>query len=216
MSTLKSGYHHGDLRAACLTAARELLAEGDETTLSLRAVARRAGVSPNAPYRHYADKDALLAAMATQGFHDLRDALLAADTTAAQGEQFTAMAQAYVSFGVANPALFRLMFGHPCSRNHPETSAAAARATAVLAERVTASIPAAQHASFLIGAWALVHGLASLVLDGKLPADDQQALNDLVRTTVETMPRTALRSSTDAATSTNPPENDENLDLQLP
>ena len=60
----QSPYHHGDLRHACLVAALELLEEGDETTLSIREVARRAGVSANAPYRHYPDKDALLAALA--------------------------------------------------------------------------------------------------------------------------------------------------------
>jgi AcrR family transcriptional regulator len=188
VSTLGRGsYHHGDLRAACLNAAMDLLAEGDETTLSLRAVARRAGVSPNAPYRHYPDKDALLAAMAAHGYQDLREALLEADAAAPREDKFVAMAQAYVRFGVGNPALFHLMFGHPCSRNHPETTAAAALTTAVLAERVAAVIPAAQHGAFMIGAWALVHGLASLVLDGKLPSGDQEALDGLVRSTVETM-----------------------------
>jgi AcrR family transcriptional regulator len=187
VSTSRVGYHHGDLRAACLTAGMELLAEGDEGTVSLRAVARRAGVSPNAPYRHYPDKDALLAAMATQGFHDLRDALVQADAKAAAEDRFVAMAQAYVGFGVRNPALFGLMFGHPCSRNQPETSAAAAETKAVLAERVATAVPAAQHESFMIGAWALVHGLASLVMDGKLPGDDRQALDTMVRSTVDTM-----------------------------
>jgi AcrR family transcriptional regulator len=187
VSTSRVGYHHGDLRAACLTAAMELLAEGDEGTVSLRAVARRARVSPSAPYRHYPDKDALLAAMATQGFRDLRDALVQADAKAAVEDRFVAMAQAYVGFGVRNPALFGLMFGHPCSRNHPETSAAAAETKAVLAERVATAVPAAQHESFMIGAWALVHGLASLVMDGKLPGDDRQALDTMVRSTVDTM-----------------------------
>ena len=69
-------YHHGDLRAALLDAALELLEEDE--TFSLRAVARRAGVSPNAPYRHYADKEALLAALATYGFAQLADRLEAA------------------------------------------------------------------------------------------------------------------------------------------
>jgi AcrR family transcriptional regulator len=184
-TSAREGYHHGDLRAALLSAAMEQLAEGDEATLSLRAVARRAGVSPNAPYRHYPDKDALLAAMATQGYHELRDALVAAD--AAAEDRFVAMAQAYVSFAVHNPGLFQLMFGHPCSRSSPETSAAAAETTAVLAERVAAVVPAAQHASFMVGAWSLVHGLAALVLDGKLDVEGQDALDDLVRSTVVTM-----------------------------
>jgi len=165
----------------------ELLAEGDESTVSLRAVARRAGVSPNAPYRHYPDKDALLAAMATQGFHDLRDALVKADAQAVPEDRFVKMAQAYVGFGVQNPALFGLMFGHPCSRNHPETSAAAAETMTVLAERVATIVPADRRDAFLTGAWALVHGLAALVMDGKLPAEDRQALDATVRSVVETM-----------------------------
>jgi AcrR family transcriptional regulator len=184
-------YHHGDLRAALLSAAMQLLAEGDEATLSLRAVARRAGVSPNAPYRHYPDKDALLSAMATQGYHDLRDALLEADAAAAE-DKFVAMAQAYVSFGVRNPGLFRLMFGHPCSRSSAGVSAAAAETTAVLAERVAGVVPEAGRASFLVGAWSLVHGLAGLVLDGKLVADGQDALDELVRATVVTTLRTKV------------------------
>ncbi len=187
VSTSKPGYHHGDLRAACLTAALELLAEGDESTVSLRAVARRAGVSPNAPYRHYPDKDALLAAMATRGFHDLRDALIQAGTHAAEEDRFVPMAQAYVGFGISNPALFGLMFGHPCGRDHPETSAAAAETMAVLAERVGTAVPADRHDAFLTGAWALVHGLAALVMDGKLAADDRPALDAMIRSVVQTM-----------------------------
>ena len=186
MSTLRAGYHHGDLRAACLTAAMELLAEGDEATVSLRAVA---GV------RGFAQRS--LPALPGQGRAAGGDGHRglprsarrpgAADADAAVEDKFVAMAQAYVPFGVRNPALFGLMFGHPCSRDHPETSAAAAETRAVLAERVATAIPAAQHASFMIGAWALVHGLASLVMDGKLPGDDREALDAMVRSIVETM-----------------------------
>jgi AcrR family transcriptional regulator len=144
------------------------------------------GVSPNAPYRHYPDKDALLAAMAIQGYHILREALVRADAEAAPLDKFVAMAQAYVGFSIENPGLFRLMFGHPCSRSSAETSAAAAETNAILAARVAAVVPAAQHGAFMIGAWALVHGLAALVLDGKLTADGPDALNELVRSTVVT------------------------------
>ncbi len=78
MSTSRSPYHHGDLRAACLRAAMELLEEGGTTALSLRAVARRAGVSPAAPYRHYADRDALISAVAAVGYRELAEHLAAA------------------------------------------------------------------------------------------------------------------------------------------
>src|SRR6202047_4972543 len=128
LSTLsKDPYHHGDLRAACLNAALELLAEGDETTLSLRAVARRAGVSATAPYRHYPDKDALLGAIATQGCLERRARWAAGDAAAPNGEGFVQMAQAYVAYAIEHPALFRLMFGHPCSQSHPAATLAASQ-----------------------------------------------------------------------------------------
>jgi AcrR family transcriptional regulator len=155
-------YHHGDLRAALLDAALELLE--DDETFSLRAVARRAGVSPNAPYRHYADKEALLAALATYGFAQLADRLEAA-------AELTGMAEQYVAFALSHPGLFRLMYGRPTA------NAAAARTAEILASRL--ADPALQ-----IGAWAMVHGLAVLLLDGKLPGTDPA---QLVRTTVAAM-----------------------------
>ena len=158
MSTSRP-YHHGDLRAALLTAALGLLE--DDEAFSLRAVARRAGVSPNAPYRHYQDKEALLAALATYGFAQLADRLDAAT-------ELTDMAAEYVAFALAHPGLFRLMYGRP-------TANAASRRTAeILASRLPA--PALQ-----IGAWAMVHGLAVLLLDGKLTCTDPA---ELVRSTV--------------------------------
>ncbi len=152
-------YHHGDLRAALLDAALGLLE--DDETFSLRAVARRAGVSPNAPYRHYRDKEALLAALATYGFAQLADRLEAAGSV-------PDMAVEYVAFALAHPGLFRLMYGRPTA------NAASARTAEILAGRLAA--PALQ-----IGAWAMVHGLAVLLLDGKLPGTDPE---QLVRTTV--------------------------------
>jgi AcrR family transcriptional regulator len=152
-------YHHGDLRAALLDAALGLLE--DDETFSLRAVARRAGVSPTAPYRHYEDKEALLAALATYGFAQLADRLDAAP-------DLTGMAEEYVAFALAHPGLFRLMYGRPTANT------AFSRTAEILASRV--ADPAVQ-----IGAWAMVHGLAVLLLDGKLPATDPR---QLVRTTV--------------------------------
>jgi AcrR family transcriptional regulator len=180
------GYHHGDLRAACLEAAMSLLEEGTETALSLRAVARRAGVSPNAPYRHYRDKDALLAALATQGFQNLRHLMADADASAPAGEEFVALGQAYVRFALEHPGLFRLMFGHPCGRSDPETTAAAAEVTAVLNARVARLVPKAQERAFAIGSWSLVHGLASLMLDGKLTHGGPDQVDELVRGVVKT------------------------------
>ena len=175
MSTLSrpAPYHHGDLRAACLDAGLEMLDAGQEADLSLRAVARAIGVSANAPYRHFKDKEELLSALATAGFVELRERLLHADESSAPGRQFVEMARIYVHYAEEHPGLFRLMFGHPCSRAHPDTVAAADRAGEVLAARVAQVVDAGVREAFTIGCWSIVHGLAALILDGKLPTEEQ-------------------------------------------
>jgi AcrR family transcriptional regulator len=183
----QSPYHHGDLRHACLVAALELLEEGDETTLSIREVARRAGVSANAPYRHYADKDALLAALAVHGYELLRKDLIAAAAQDTDGD-LVAMALAYVHFALDHPAVFRLMFGHPCNRTRQDVKDAANATSAVLAEQIRGTAPKAEAEAFLLGVWAIVHGLATLILDGKVvSADKPRAMEAVVTDVVRTM-----------------------------
>jgi AcrR family transcriptional regulator len=182
----QSPYHHGDLRHACLVAALELVEEGDETTLSIREVARRAGVSANAPYRHYPDKDALLAALAVHGYELLRKDLIAAAAQDTDGH-LVAMALAYVHFALDHPAVFRLMFGHPCNRTRPDVKDAANATSAVLAEQIRGTAPKAEAEAFLLGVWAIVHGLATLILDGKIASDKPRAMEALVTDVVRTM-----------------------------
>ena len=111
MKTLKprATYHHGDLRAALLSATRALLDEGGVAAVSLREAARRAGVSPAACYRHFTDKEALLTALAVQGFEEFAQAL--GQAFRGGRKSFAEMGTAYVSFAVQRPGLFRLMFG---------------------------------------------------------------------------------------------------------
>src|SRR5258706_6042474 len=99
----KSAYHHGDLRAALLRSAADLLEDQGPGGVLLREVARREGVSHNAPYRHFPDRDALLVALATEGF-----AILAERLKASAGKED---AVAYVRFALEHPHRFRLMFG---------------------------------------------------------------------------------------------------------
>ena len=136
MSTARSPYHHGDLRAACLRAAMELLEEGGATALSLRAVARRAGVSPAAPYRHYADRDALISAVAAVGYRELAEQLAAAHPSPSTADDFGAIAVAYVQFALQRPALFRVMFAEPCDTDNSERVAA----TDAISEYVSAIV----------------------------------------------------------------------------
>src|SRR5260221_14141825 len=101
MPTSSDSYHHGDLPAALLRAAIELLEESGETELSLRAVARRAGVSPAAPYRHYADREALISAVAAVGYRELAERLAAAHPAPPTPEPPPTVAIAYVQFALA-------------------------------------------------------------------------------------------------------------------
>ncbi len=107
-----ANYHHGNLRAALLEAAGKLLEQGGPAALSLRAVARQLGVSHNAPYRHFATREDLLAALATEGFHALSQAM--AKTRRAAGLEddiVNWMGLAYIDFALKHPARYRLMFG---------------------------------------------------------------------------------------------------------
>jgi AcrR family transcriptional regulator len=184
MSTSRNPYHHGDLRAACLRAAMELLEEGGTTALSLRAVARRAGVSPAAPYRHYADRDALISAVAAVGYRELAEQLAAAHASPSSAEDFAAIAVAYVQFALQRPALFRVMFGEPCDRDNSERVAATTAISEYVGAIVRQSFPGSNAEALSTAAWAFVHGLAFLHLDGKLDASTPEVVSDRVRAAV--------------------------------
>jgi AcrR family transcriptional regulator len=176
----KATYHHGDLPAACVKAAMELLEESGETALSLRAVARRAGVSAAAPYRHYADREALVSAVAGLGYRELAERLAAAHPSPKTPQQLTSVAVAYVQFALERPALFRIMFGEPCDRDNDERTAATAAVALYLREIVGGVFPEADAEAMATAIWALVHGLAFLHLDGKLDASTPSAVADRV------------------------------------
>jgi AcrR family transcriptional regulator len=142
-------YHHGSLRGAILESAARMVEKEGVHALSVREAARRAGVSHNAPYRHFPDRDALLAALAADGMTKLLKEL---------GERTgRELAEAYVRFALARPQVFRLMFA---GRRWPELEA---RFQEAFAEVGTSGAAAA---------WALVHGLACLILDGNLEREE--------------------------------------------
>jgi AcrR family transcriptional regulator len=184
MSTSRSPYHHGDLRAACLRAAMELLEEGGATALSLRAVARRAGVSPAAPYRHYADRDALISAVGAVGYRELAEQLAAAHPSPSTADDFGAIAVAYVQFALQRPALFRVMFAEPCDTDNSERVAATNAISEYVSAIVQQSFPSFDTEALSTAAWALVHGLAFLHLDGKLDASTPDVVSNRVRAAV--------------------------------
>lgn len=168
MSTSSRPYHHGDLRAALLDAADTLLDQGGDGAVSLREAARMAGVSPTAAYRHFADKDALLAALAARHFGEFGQALA--------GRSLREMGPAYVRFALARPGRFRLMFGPLLSRAGGHAPLAGAAHAAFTALNAAARTP-----EEALRAWAMVHGLAWLLLDGAIPnADPEEVIARLL------------------------------------
>ena len=174
-------YHHGDLRRAIVKAALEILNETQSLEFSLRELTRRAGVSHNAPYKHFADKRELLAAVSAAGFETLtkRMAREIADGGNARDQLF-AMLRAYIDHGVENPALYNLMFGGYLggpNRSRPLNEIAEAEKTkALLAGVIIAgglgrAVPdnprnERKIAAAILACWSLVHGLTLLLADG--------------------------------------------------
>lgn len=152
-----------DLRARLIAAALAALEQGED--VGLRAVARAAGVSAMAPYRHFRDKAGLLGAVAMAGFDDLRSALLTADARPDARTALVAQGEAYIAFARRRPALFRLMFaGHDGGPPPVEDNA-----YGVMVRRVR-ELAAVDPEVATLACWAAVHGMATLSLDGGLPA----------------------------------------------
>ena len=193
-----SRYHHGDLRRSLLAAARALAVEQGADALTLRAIARRAGVSHAAPAHHFPDKAALLDALAAEGFHRLAAALTRAGGKAAKGsiERLAAIGFAYVRFALRHPGEFELMYRPSLRRNcSPALGTAGAKAYQVLASavaeaeatgavtchsRTTPGAPAAEEQA--LACWTAVHGFAVLVLGGLLlPSQARRTPTELLR-----------------------------------
>jgi AcrR family transcriptional regulator len=174
-------YHHGDLRRALTAAALAMVTEEQDWTFSLREVARRAGVSPSAPYNHFADKRDLLTEVAASGFQRLRDGLAAsvADLRSAP-DAVIACLGTYVRLGMENPALYRLMFGPELTafkgaERPPKLVTAGNDGKAILSRIICEGARSGDFPSSLAEegplalstfvAWSAVHGLTMLVID---------------------------------------------------
>ena len=174
----KKPYHHGDLRAALIAEGLTMLGEGEADSLSLRELARRVGVSAPSVYRHFPDKEALMTALAEEGLKQLAAIQHEAADAAGGGQAgFAATGRAYVRFALANPALYRLIFTSPLLAYRRVRRSERSEAMTFLLANAAAQVgsdpesEAARRAA--IEAWALVHGLAMLMLDGQIPADEK-------------------------------------------
>jgi AcrR family transcriptional regulator len=170
----KQAYHHGNLRQAMVDASLQAIAELGPEAFTLREAARRAGVSPAAPYRHFADKDALLAAVAAEAAARLQADVLAAQAVAPPDpvSQFRALGIAYVRFAVAHPAHYRVInmpgvISHvPAEVQAREDEHAAAQRAALAELQAAGQISSAPLDDLLLTANCLIYGLSRLLVDG--------------------------------------------------
>jgi AcrR family transcriptional regulator len=171
-------YQHGNLREALIQAGLKLLSEGGVEKLSLRAAAQLAGVSHAAPYRHFRDKNALVAAIAEQGYRLLTARMQEEEKRVSNGDlraRLTAIGVGYVAFAIEHPGYFRVIFGGLACADAvtPELEAAGAASYQVLRglidEGVAGGVLRAEDPDELaLAAWSLVHGLGMLAIDGAL------------------------------------------------
>jgi AcrR family transcriptional regulator len=181
-------YHHGNLRVALVEAALRLVETEGVEAATLRGAARLAGVSQAAPYRHFADKQALLAGVAEAGFLALTRLMRRAGEphTADTIARLRALGLAYVEFATAHPAQFRVMFGRvaPDRSAYPSLSQAAGETFGLLVEAIRSCqreghVHPGDPDELALCAWAGVHGLASLAVDGQLAQVGGRSLETL-------------------------------------
>jgi AcrR family transcriptional regulator len=189
-------YHHGNLREALLKAALRLISEVGPTAFTLREVARRAGVSHNAPYRHFRDRDELMVAVSTEGYGELtRTMKEAAESGSSALAGLKQAGLAYVKFALRRPEHFTVMFDAPASQpsekvcfnpakmkiKYPEAAEAAEESFRTLMALVEACqrervMPAGDTKALALLAWSMVHGIAKLAITGRFPFSSQKEI----------------------------------------
>ena len=192
-STSAKPYHHGDLAPALRRAARDILEEEGLAALSLRSVARRAGVSHAAPYRHYASREALLADVAADGLVELRAEIAsAAAKPGDRGERIVHIGRAYMHFAARHSGLLRLMLGSEL----PNRGAfpGLAEATAAIGEEMGHALG---DAAAGLTAWAAVHGLAVLILENVIDLGQRQGGLEVVPPRAEILLRSLVEALKD-------------------
>jgi len=176
-------YHHANLKQRLVDSALALMAEVGPRAFTLREVARRARVSHNAPYRHFQDKDALLAAVAAQGFDQLTGTIVESMAAGKNAEDRLRLAgRGYVRFALEQPQHLLVMFEAPLHDSpRPEYESSSRRAFETLLEAIAAvqaqgGLPAGDPHPCALAAWSAVHGLSKLAIAGRLPFDNTQTI----------------------------------------
>lgn len=181
-------YHHGDLREALIAAAREALETQAPEAITLKGLATRLGVSQPAPYRHFASREALLQAVAADGFRRFSAALQSSGMTGRPDEGLAGSMLAYVRFGQANPGVYRLMFATR-ALHEADTPLAQASAAAfdLLMNSVGPHAPPGRARAVAVWIWATLHGIVMLDSQGLVagPPDEPLGVEQVVRELAE-------------------------------
>lgn len=189
-------YHHGDLKHCLIAIAEDALTRGE--ALSLRKIARTAGVTPAATYRHFRDKQALESVIAARGYEQLDTILRSRAEHIHSTRDLVDIAHAYADFATAHPAVFQLMFTTECDPNSPERLAAVEQISATCLELVYTAIADSEAVAGDSGnaptpealwaaVWAFTHGVTALALEQKLPAATPEQLHATIDSTWEAL-----------------------------
>ena len=214
-------YHHGNLRDTLLKAALRLISEVGPTAFTLREVARRAGVSHNAPYRHFRDRDELMAAVSTEGYGELTRAMQeAAERESSSLARLTQAGLAYVKFALRRPEHFTVMFDAPAFKpsekvcfnpakmkiKYPEAAEAAEESFRTLVNLVAGcqqegALPAGDTKQLALLAWSMFHGIAKLAITSRLPFSSQKEILRFAEYVIENSLPTVTRGEPQSALS---------------
>ena len=190
MMKAKDSYHHGDLRHGIIEEAKIWIETKDISSLSLRGIARRLGVSHNAPYRHFADKESLLAAIAEMGFIKLRQWLqqVLADNALTPEEGIKALGVKYIEYAIFNPAYYRVMYSvyFSDSKKYPSLDKAVEESFTILIETIAQGqtagvIRSGDTRELAYVCWSLVHGVSMLYLDRQLRSSEIESVEKLAK-----------------------------------
>lgn len=195
-SVAKKNYHHGDLKSALVSAARELIESGGSGHLTMRRVSEAVGVSPAAAYRHFSDRESLLAAVLQVVFDDLQAAMKKGRLANSNPLQaFFATGYAYIDFAQSHPNIYRVLFSEECQMvMHPEllkSGEAAFNEVHQAAKDCAAAglLSSRDPIEIAMAGWVNVHGLASLYLDGVfslvVPLDIESATRSIFETLID-------------------------------
>ena len=186
MTTLKTGYHHGDLRTALIDAGLALTRTGGPEALTIREVTRRVGVSPNAAYRHFADREALLSAVASAIQHRMAAQMQGSSRRRGAGDQLRAVGMGYIKFALDEPGWFTVAFFGAVD---PDETAGAppylALVDALDAMMAAGTLAPERRDGAEWPCWSAVHGFAELALQGPLRHASRREIDALARRTVD-------------------------------